>query len=62
MRVDKIKIDTTSENFVAYQYFGRAKDMPKRMKQHFKDKGIEFTDDEMIEVVEYIEYEIVKRW
>ena len=45
-----------------YQYHGRAKDMPKRLREHFESKDIKFTDTEMVDVVEWVEIELVNRW
>jgi len=45
-----------------FQYHGRAKDMPKRLREYFDSKGVKFADDEMVDVVEYVEIELVNRW
>lgn len=45
-----------------FQYHGRAKDMPKRLREHFESKDIKFTDTEMVDVVEWVEIELVNRW
>lgn len=47
---------------VIYQYYGRAKDMPKRMREHFKHLGIEFEPMEWVNVNEYVEYSLENRW
>ena len=45
-----------------YQYHGEAKSMPKRLREYFKEKGYIFEDDEMVDVVEYVQIELVNKW
>lgn len=49
-------------NKVVYQYYGRAKDMPKRMRKHFEFNGIKFSENEWVNINEYVEYSIENRW
>ena len=50
------------DDLIIYQYYGRAKDMPKRMREHFEFEGITFDDDEWISINEYVIYSIENRW
>jgi len=47
-----------------YQYCGRAKDMPKRMREHFKEKGIIFSPSEWVNINEFVHYSysLENRW
>lgn len=56
------KGDIKLEGFDIYQYYGTAKNMPKRMREHFKDKGIEFDPNEWVNVNEYVKYSLENRW
>jgi len=45
-----------------YQYHGRANSMPKRLREYFEAQGTTFTKTEMVDVVEWVEIELVNRW
>lgn len=45
-----------------FQYHGMANSMPKRLKEYFENIGVKFDDDEMVDVIEYVEFELVNRW
>lgn len=45
-----------------YQYHGRANSMPKRLREYFDSNSVTFDDDEFVDVVEYVEFELVNRW
>lgn len=51
-----------SKEIVPYQYHGRAKDMPKRLRDYFASKEILFLENEMVDIVEHVEIELVNRW
>lgn len=55
MTKDKPKFDI-------YQHYGRAKDMPKRMRKHFKEEGIKFHPYEWVHINEYVHYSLENRW
>lgn len=45
-----------------YQYHGRVNSMPKRLREYFESENIKFSDDEFVDIFEYVEFEIVNRW
>jgi hypothetical protein len=55
-------IKLNEDNKVVYQYHGMANSMPKQMRQYFKDKEIVFSETEMVDVVQYVETELVNVW
>lgn len=57
-----IKTKLDSSKMHAYQYHGRAQHMPKRLRNHFYYEGIEFEEDDFVDVVEWIEVELVNKW
>jgi hypothetical protein len=49
-------------NLMCFQYHGRANSMPKRLREYFDHIGKKFDDDDFIDVVEWVEIEIVNVW
>lgn len=47
---------------IVFQYYGRALEMPKRMRKYFNSKGITFEEHEWVSINEYVEYVIENRW
>ena len=45
-----------------YQYHGHANSMPKRLREYFNEKGVVFEKDDFVDVVEYVEIELVNIW
>lgn len=60
--MSKYKIKYNSEDTVVYQYYGKAKDMPRKMKQYFEDRGFVFEENEWVNVNEYVEFSLENRW